>query len=133
MFLLLLPAVMLVLLVGAFVRTAYHGTRAALYVEPLSPLHRESANRTLWFTAFLALSLEVVLWLGALPRIGHGGMFVVHLLMAVIYVALILVMRFLLTGKHSRGMHIVLGSICTMDFIGMVGTGAVLLFRALLA
>ena len=130
--LLLLPIAILVLLVGAFASTSHHGIRAALYVEPLSPKHRRRANQTLALTAVLVVSLEVVLWLGALPRIEHGVLFKVHLSLAVAYLAIIIIMRFFLTGKQNRGVHITLGTVCAASFVGMVTTGTILLARALL-
>lgn len=127
------PVAILVLLVFVFMRTAYHGTRTALGIAPLTPAHRRSANWTLALTGALVVSLELVLWLGSLPRIEHGTLFKIHLCFAVTYVALILMMRFVITGKDSRGVHVVLGILCTADFLGMVSTGIALLMRALLA
>ena len=91
------------------------------------------ANWTLALTGALVVSLELVLWLGGLPRIEGGALFKVHLCFAVTYVVLILIMRFVITGTYSRGVHVAMCILCTMDFLGMVGTGVVLLVRALLA
>lgn len=132
MLMLLLPITILVFLVISFVRTAYHGTRAALRIAPLTPAHRRNANWTLALTGALVVSLEFVLWLGVLPRVEHG-IFWWHLPLAITYLVLIVVMRFFITGTYSRSVHSTMGALCTAVFVGMVTTGAILLGQAFFA
>jgi hypothetical protein len=102
---------------------AYRATQDCLELDH----HRDATNFALWYT--LAGIALIEMGVRQQPH-AHAPMLLwVHLPLAAAFLALLLILRFWLTGLRSRKYHGPLGRLCAALFLCTLATGGILMLQ----
>lgn len=102
---------------------AYRTTKDSLQLTH----HRDATDFALCYTALGVVLIRMAAQEAAPAH--YPVIFWIHLPFAIAFFALLLVLRFWLTGLRSKKYHGPLGRLCAACFAGVLGTGIVLIWQ----
>ncbi len=118
----------LLIITVSFLHVVYRGRAYRTTQNSINLMHhRDATTMALFYIPLGIVLIEMSVQLRP-PESVASALLWVHLPLAVAFLVLLLVLRFWLTGLHSRH-HGRLGRLCAALFAGTLGTGSVLIWQ----